>query len=83
MMSSLADIVLQSLEIFSPENKKKLISALTILQIITLYILTFQIYSPWFPSSLAVITILINEVAIGRSLITDIISQISRESHNR
>ena len=57
-MSSLADIILQSLEIFSPENKKKLIFALTILQIMALYILTFQIYSPWFPSAFAVITFL-------------------------
>lgn len=58
MISSLTNIILQSLEILSPENKKKLISALTIFQIITLYILTFQIYSPRFPSILAVITFL-------------------------
>ncbi|WP_297534360.1 hypothetical protein [Thermococcus sp.] len=58
MISSLTNIILQSLEILSPENKKKLISALTIFQIMTLYILTFQIYYPWFSSILAMIAFL-------------------------
>ncbi len=54
MLATLPNIMLQSIELFSSENKKRIINALTVFQIIILYILASNFLAPWFPRALVV-----------------------------